>query len=76
MVNPEITNVVILNLTNIRVLEIFQQGHLPDCRARCAFLVLQPNFLQRHQVFRQPRFSFEDRCVSALERHPEQGTVD
>ena len=53
-------------LTDIGVAQVFEEGNLSDGGARSAFLVLQSNFLEGHQVVCQPRFAFVDGGVRSL----------
>ncbi len=48
------------------MLEVLEEGDLPDGGAGRALLVLQPDLLQGHQVVRQPRPALVHRRVRAL----------
>ena len=53
--------------TYVGVLEVLEKGNLPDGGAGRAFLVLQPDLLQGHQVVRQPGLALVHRGVRALQ---------
>ena len=56
------------DLTNVVVLEILEQRDLADCSAWSSFLVFEANFLEGHQVVRQPRLALKDSGVGALKK--------
>ena len=54
------------SLTDVVVLEVLEEGDLPDGGAGRALLVLQPDLLEGDQRVRQPRLPLEHRRVRPL----------